>query len=596
MISGLLLSIASIAGYILSAHYWLKIPFRLSPIFTFSSLMIVLFWAALAHLLHPVSIILFAGGCVFCAIMLILKIRGQILISDPFPLDSLFLLAGLTTLAFGCALVGQPSVIDDYAYWAIISKSIATFDALPTVDTSIFARHLTYTPGIALFHYYFFSAFSGFNVSIAYFAQNLFLISLLFALTDGQNRRTSLTLISGAVILLVLFSGSIFQKLRVDHFLSLTSAVIIWTQMKNRFSWPRLLVIATATSSLYLIKEVGFLLAIFTLLAVLFDLIYMTGIQGKEKKTALCLIVVLFIYLVLQKIGWDSHCTGQGFHQFHSAISLDGIRSAFDFTGNSNSWQGFTIFLKSIILGSADRLKLPYIVWYLLLGTLWVRMFKGFSKNEKNRHYRLFSLTISVFLLYLAMNYVMQVLIFGLGTTTQTTTSLSRYINIFLCWFILFTVANALVDKLSLQTSSKTRWPTIVYIIAALLLAGSSLPQKTKPYEREIQELVAKTGKHVESNNQVCISPGRLEEHYLGFRLTYLLFPARFNADPFPGQSRQNNLEQKLATCDYLLIYMPDQGTSQLFSHFTTDQIEHKSLFKVNPATGSTTVSLQRIF
>jgi hypothetical protein len=152
------------------------------------------------------------------------------------------------------------------------------------------------------------------------------------------------------------------------------------------------------------------------------------------------------------------------------------------------------------------------------------------------------------------------------------------------------------VDKLSLQTSSKTRWPTIVYIIAALLLAGSSLPQKTKPYEREIQELVEETGKHVESNNQVCISPGRLEEHYLGFRLTYLLFPTRFNVDPFPGQSGQNKLEQKLATCDYLLIYMPDQGTSQLFSHFTTDQIEHKSLFKVNSATGSTTVSLQRIF
>ena len=595
MIFGFLLSIASITGYILSAHYWLKIPFRLSPVFTFSSLMIVLFWAALAHLLHPVSILLFTGGCIFCVVMLVLKTQGHRLISDPFPRDSLFLLTGLITLAFGCALVGQPSVIDDYTYWAIISKSIATFDALPIAGTSIFARHLTYTPGLALFHYYFFSAFSSFHISVAYFAQNLFLISLLFALTDKQNKRTSLTLVGGAIILLVLFSGSIFQKLRVDHFLSLTSAVIIWTQMKNRFSWPRLLVIATAISSLYLVKEVGFLLAIFTLLAVLFDFIYMTDVQVKEKRAALCFILLLFIYLILQKIGWENHCTSLGFHQFHSAISLKGIRSAFDFSGNSNSWQGFTIFLKSIILGSADRLKLPYLVWYFLLGALWFKTFKGFSKKEQNRHLRLFSLTIFVFLLYLAMNYVMQVLIFGLGTTTQTTTSLSRYINIFLCWFILFTVTNSLVN-LSVQTSSKAKWPTVICIIAALLLAGSSLPQKTKPYEREIKELVVNTVKYIKPSSRVCISPGRIEDHYLGFRMNYLLFPTRFNVSPFPEQSGQNNLEQKLSTCDYLLIYMPDQNTGPLFSPFTSDQIEHKNLFKVRSAPEQTTLSLQRIF
>ncbi len=321
----------------------------------------------------------------------------------------------------------------------------------------------------------------------------------------------------------------------------------------------------------------------------------MTNIQVKEKRAALCFILLLFIYLILQKIAWDNHCTSQGFHQFHSAISFEGVLSAFDFTGNSNSWQGFTIFLKSILLGSADRLKLPYLTWYLLLGALWFKSFKSFSKKEQNRHYRLFSLTIFVFLLYLAMNYVMQVLIFGLGTTTQATTSLSRYINIFLCWFILFTVTNSLVD-LSVQTSSKPRWPTVILVIAALLLAGSSLPHKTKPYEREIRQLTAETGKYIEPNSQVCISPGRIEDHYLGFRMNYLLFPTRFNVSPFPGQSGQNNLEQKLSTCDYLLIYMPDQNTGSLFSPFTSDRIEHKSLFKVGPAPGQATLSLQRIF
>jgi len=600
MIIGIPVTLFSLAGYVFAAHHWLKIPFRLSPLFCSCSLMILLFWAALAQLLLPITIILTCCGSILSLFMLIFRIRGKNLLTkktDNHPGDSLRILSGLVILSLLCALVGRLSVIDDYAYWAIIGKSIAMFNGLPTAETTIFARHLTYTPGLALFQYYFFSTFSGYNLPVAYFAQNLFLCSLLFALSNGQSRTASLSLIGAAVILLVLFSGSVFQKLRVDHFLSVSACVALWIQIRNRFTLPRFAVIASIIGSLYLIKEVGFILAVTLLLGVLLDLIFVGDIPAKEKKTALFLCLGLFLYLVMQKIVWDSHCTAFGFNQFHSSISLESVGAALNLTGGSNGSQGFFIFMRDILIGPADRLKLPYLFWYLLLGILWYQTLKGSESTERRRYYRLFSIILPLFLLYLTMNYVMQVVIFGLGTTKETTTSLERYVNIYFFWFILFTVETSLARKFSAQKGKKSRWPAVIVTVAALLVAGSSLPHSKKKYERELDTLIPELRSRIEAGSRICLTPGNIEDHYLGFRLLYNLLPDKINVDSFPGESERKDLEEKLLKCDYLLVYLPNKKTRRIFSPWTKDKIEHQSLFKVSSrAEGAEQVSLQRVF
>lgn len=597
MIIGYCLSIVSLMGYVFSVHHFLQIPLRLTPLFSCCILMVMLFWASLADFLLPISQILMGGGIALSVFLLVLKFRGCTVVKDKYPRESLVLLGSIITLAFLCALFGRLSVIDDYAYWAIISKSIAMFDALPTEETTIFARHLTYTPGLALLHYYFLSAFSEYHLSVAYFAQNMFLLALLSAFTDGLNKKATLVIMSVGSILLILFSGSVFQKLRADHFLSLLTAAAVWIQIKNRFSLQRFFVVLFAICCLYLVKEVGFMLAIFLLLVIVQDILYLKEIEQKDKRISLLICFSLFLYLLFQKYAWDTHCAGLGFNQFHSGISLEAAKDAFNLVGNSDSRHGFYLFVKGILIGPADRINLPYVLWYIALGGIWYTLLKVEYKEKGRKYYLLFRLAIPVFVLYLLMNYVMQFVVFGLGTITESTTSLSRYVNIFFCWIIFLTLFSYIVSRLESKKNKKYHLSNILIVVAALLIVGSSFPKKEPQYELDIQQFVSNIQDVIDPGSEVCITPGNVTDHYLGFRMLYHFLPTKFNVTGFPSPLRKNSVEHQLETCDYLMVYLPTENTGKMLSQFTSEDIEDQSLFTVAPPVlGHETISLKRIY
>jgi hypothetical protein len=472
------------------------------------------------------------------------------------------------------------------------------FDSLPTAETTIFARHLTYTPGLALFQYFFFRAFGDYSLTASYLGQNIILTSLLFALTEGQSKRTALTVMSVSMIVLVLFSGSVLQNLRADHLLSLTACTVFWIQYRGKFSLPRFLVIITGIGSLFLIKEVGFLLAIFLVFAVVVDLAYSPDLKINEKKNVVVGCLLIAIFLVLQKAVWDKHCTVLGFHQFHGVISFESIQKAFDLSGNNAVSQGLTIFVKDLLVGPADRLNIPYLVWYLLLGILWRTTLKDLTQERRRRHYRLLGMFLPVFFIYLAMNYVLQVVIFGLGTATETTTSLSRYVNIFFCWFLLFTLLVTLTDKLPHEKLGNGKYHTALLILAVILIVVSSLTRTPKEHVQQIEQFVPELAQHLEQGSNVCITPGNYDEHFIGFRLLYYLLPINFNVDPFPNQPSEGELEKSLKTCDYLLVYRPNEATQQVFLPFSTESyLPHRSLYKVAISDMvSKSISLQRLY
>lgn len=596
MITGIALALFSLFGYTVAAHRWLKMPFRLSPLFTICVLMLMLFWGALADLVLPVTAVSISCGCLCGLYMVWVKISGHRLVEEPRASDSLLLLSGLTVLAILCALAGRLSVIDDYAYWAIISKSIAFYDALPASDTTIFPRHLTYTPGLALFHYYFFVATSGFSLIVAYVAQNLLLAALLLALTDGLNRRISLIIISVTITILVLFSGSVFQKLRVDHFLYLITASLVWTQMTNSHSLPRLAVVCAAAGCLYLVKEVGFLLAIFVFFVVCVDLLTTQSMTKNDKTKSAAICLLLLFLLVFNKFIWDRHCVALAFNQFHSSISMEVVRSAFSIFEKDESRKAFSQFIKFILIGPADRLHLPYLVWYVLLFFIWRRAFLRFTREESRRQVRLIILSLVTFVVYLLMNYVMQVGIFGLGTTSQQTVSLERYINIFFCWFALYTLFTGLVSKFGEKWSKRRLWYHCIIGCALLLLVVSSVTKSMKNNNLEIEALWPKIQQTIETDSRLCITPGKIEDHYIGFQMLYYLFPVRVNVEPFPGANQKNSLEQKLDACDYLLVYQPDGQTKGYFTPYTSTELSHKSLYRVEKqSTGLQKLALQPV-
>jgi hypothetical protein len=343
---------------------------------------------------------------------------------------------------------------------------------------------------------------------------------------------------------------------------------------------------------------VGLVLAFFLLLVIFLDNLAVPrdGLRSRVIWTLLCLL--LFFYLLGQKIAWDSYCSAMAFNQFHSGISFDAVASAFNLTGNSNSRQGFLIFLKSVSLGAADRLNIPYLVWYFILAMLWYITLKGYPIRERKLYFLLFGLCLPFFLLYLAMNYVMQLVIFGLGTSTPEPTSLDRYVNISFCWFILFTLYSFLTGRLTGDKAGSGRTPVVLMGLSGLLLLVSSVPEKPESYETEIEQMLPKLEEHLSNEDRVCITPGNVEHNYLGFRLLYHLFPSRFNVDSFSDNPGKGGLDKELAACDYLLVYLPSDTTAPLFAQYTTESLEHKSLFKIvsRDSEPGTPLKLERVY
>ncbi len=301
--------------------------------------------------------------------------------------------------------------------------------------------------------------------------------------------------------------------------------------------------------------------------------------------------------MIFQNYAWDTHCAGLSFNQFHSGISFEAAKEAFNLVGNSDSRHGFYLFVKGILVGPADRIGLPYILWYIALGWIWYTLLKVEYKEKGKRYFLLFRLAIPVFVIYLLMNYVMQFVVFGLGTTTESTTSLSRYINIFFCWIIFLTLFSFVVSRLESKEFKKNHFSNILIVVAALLIFGSSFPKKEPQYEHDIQQFVSNIQDVFEPESEVCITPGNVTDHYLGFRMLYHNLPIKFNVTSFPSPLRKNSVEQQLETCDYLMVYLPTESTGKMFSPFTSEDIEDQSLFKVAPPTlGDETISLERIY
>jgi hypothetical protein len=576
--TAILLSLPAFIGYVLSVHRWLKIPFALSPLFCSCCLMVLLFWAALGGLLPAVRVTLLAGGMLLLILQFVNYRWWQIQFQQGPARNSALIFFGGLPLILICSVTGQPSVVDDYSFWAIIGKSINAYNSLPGPDTSIFARHLTYTPGLALLQYFFHSLGGPQQLFVAYAAQNLFLLTLLLVLSEEHDFANGLALIAGAFIILIFFSGSILQKLRVDHFLYLTAFVVLWLQLRTSLTPARFTVISCCLLSLYLVKEVGLLIATFLLVVLVVNIVRQRNANARPKLGYLAGCVVVLLVLTGDKLIWDAHCTALGFASFHGAITKTKIIEAFNLVDNEASRQALRIFLQEFFLGAADGLKLPYLVYYLLLFVVGQKTFPRESDDIRRRYRFFFALAIPFYLLYAGMNYVMQYAVFGLGSTTSTTASLARYLNIFFACFVL------LILITGLRTILFSR-PTLrqgLIVLAGLIMVVTSWPEKRKAFDLEIEELGKRMQPMLTEDSRVCITPGDAGDHYPGFRLLYLQFPARFTVDPFPGSAKSGKaVREKLADCDYLLVYRPAAASNRLLQPFADQPLHHGTFFQV---------------
>ncbi|MCP4720935.1 MAG: hypothetical protein GY860_15890, partial [Desulfobacteraceae bacterium] len=409
----LVIMTSSFLGIVGATCKFLKLDIGYAPLFSISLIGILLFFFALADFLGEGTYLVAGLGGGFALYFVAKRVKNSE--RDIFNLSQFLTLT--PGAVFGCLIVfsffltlGMHfTVVDDFVFWGIVGKYLVLFDHLPRTDTTIIAKHLMYTPGTSLVHYFFHGLTDTYKPSLAYFAQNMILISALFVVIRKHQMGKSLIRLCLMVVLLTLFSGSVFTKLQVDYLLTILFFAVLWVYYTGDNLFLKLLAISAPICFMFLIKQIGFLLGLLLLVIVFVDLVFYGNLRKGVKFKALGLVLLTGGILLLLNRIWAWHCLEMGFAAFNNAMTLDNILASLKIFSNETIQKGLLTYVKAIFLGPADRLNLPYLFWYVLLGFLWIRLFKGMSPEENFRYGLLAKIMTIAFVLYLVMIYFFQV-------------------------------------------------------------------------------------------------------------------------------------------------------------------------------------------
>ena len=167
------LTVLCFSGFVYAVSRWLKIHFSYAPIFSASIIGILLFVFGVSNTLAPGTRFLIYTGFILSAVGGIDVWYNRKTIQNYCSVQLFVVLVSLIVISCLVALGMEFTVIDDYVYWGIIGKYLYLNDHLPDSNTAIIARHLAYTPGTSLFHYFFYTLTGKYNPAISYFAQNV---------------------------------------------------------------------------------------------------------------------------------------------------------------------------------------------------------------------------------------------------------------------------------------------------------------------------------------------------------------------------------------------------------------------------------------
>ena len=250
----LFLTLLCFSGFVYAGIRWLRIDPSYAPLFSISSVGVVLFFFSLAgHLQAGAFCLIFSG--------LLLSLFWLPVCLNRLQKKPLLFLSGaslvfmiLTGISFVLTHNMTFTVIDDYVYWGIIGKYLYINNHLPVAGCPLDPRILAYTPGTSLIHYFFNVLAGRYSLHISYFSQNLILISALFVVFDKENIKRSMVYMGFLVILMTVFFGSVFTKLQVDYLLSIICFSIFWIYTREKNMNLKVLTVSMPLCFLFLIK------------------------------------------------------------------------------------------------------------------------------------------------------------------------------------------------------------------------------------------------------------------------------------------------------------------------------------------------------
>lgn len=286
-----------------------------APLFTISTITLIVYTAGLLKILFPISILLYALGIVLI-IYFLLKKEWENYIQWISLSNLCFLVGSAIFLSF--LLHANFIHYDNFSHWATVIKNTLKTNAFPTINSTII-DFKNYPLGTCSWIYYG-CLFLGHAQSTMLFLQGLIIFSsfyCLFGIIEEKKRFLLYSFLATGCSLLSIFNITIrINNLLVDFILPtmcLASIAIIYTYRNDlKKAWMLIPILGLLT----IIKSTG---SLFVLIAI----IYFMYISHKQRKIKYSLILFTSYLPIL-------------FWQHHMKMEFAGIKNKFDLASTSS--------------------------------------------------------------------------------------------------------------------------------------------------------------------------------------------------------------------------------------------------------------------
>ena len=484
-------------GFTFATHRFFKSTFEISIFLVISSIVSILYVAALYDALQLVSTLLVYIGLGFFVIFMGLwigrKRRCAPLQLSPTPFLCYF---GLIVFLW-IRLSTQKFILwDDFSHWGLATKDLYFSDSLPGFDGVI--RFLDYPPGGALFNYFVLSIPDAlgwqqqkvFSEGVALFAQGVVLISALFPVIGYAFRRAGVRIgwIVLATLLLSIFAfGYTPATLMIDLAVAIYFGSAIVVYIITGRALASVIYLIPILICLALLKSVGLFLSSVIILIVIVDqlkIIYKQykgdAINSHAWKSILIFITVLTclpLAVMDANLSWKLHVKELGAQTtFKTRITAHDVKRAMFGKASEKESKVKENFSKQLIPISIEyppgitQVKLQNTVSIFLLLTF-LSIFIFCKRVSQNQFEELSTLTI----LFGGFNFyafgLLLLYFFSFGEYEAIRlASFDRYLGIYLLgWFI------ALLTILIASNIFDAKFYIRIFLISLLFGGGGAL-------------------------------------------------------------------------------------------------------------------------
>ena len=471
-------------------------------------------------------------------------------------INLLFLITGAVIAIYDINL--HYVIIDDYAYWGVISKYLYLNNRLPGVSDQVLLRHLAYTPGLAAFHYMFYLCAGRFSVWAGHLAQGILFFSGVLVLFDARNRVNSVVAIMFAVLICTLTFGTVLARMQADAFLAIYTFAIVWMIIQAETNSEKMLATAIPIMSLYFIKEIG----IFSALLCIFLLYF-----GRKKELTtnyryLIAIGALSAAVFFLKLTWSLHVTSAHIGRFDRAINAHSILQAIN-PFITTSFLAQTLFLSKVFRESLDKtIGFTYYFWVIPLLLSWVYIKKKNLFADIKPVRAIIICYLCALIIYLFMLYLLQTIVFGLGTLRTNLPSNGRYFNILFVPFML------LLFELALQVfMSRCKKPLLKSsILLSVLCIPAAIIGKVQHRHSTFDPIINLSSQIIKTmnpkdNEHYCLAGfvGYGEDYNLQLPMQFKMLKQFVSYIP--------NLNNIPNNCDYIVYYQAVELPKIIFQH-----------------------------